>query len=550
LGSYLVTAATTTTVTAKTNANLNGLYILKNALSANDKFSDNTGENLGARGLQFYGNEVMTLGANISSGTTLEVSVPNAGISTTQRFELGSYIQVDNEIMRITSSTLSGSSNNEISVIRGVLGTVKENHVAGALITKITPRAIQFHRPSIIRASGHTFEYLGYGPGNYSTSLPQVQVKTLSEEEEFLAQAEESACGIVVYSGLNNDGDFFIGNKKINSATGKESTFDIPVATITGQDPSRLSVVFDEVIVKERLLVEGGKSKTILSEFDGPVNFGGQVKINGGLTVNGTFKLNNTFNITDTTQSINVDTGAFTVDGGVGINKNLNVGGLLNVAGVVTATSFHGDGSQLTGIDQTRLVDSNGATRVQATTTGATVTGDITANGGDFGNITVGVSNDNTITTTSGNLTLDSNGGTLVVNDNLDVNGTGTHTFAGSISVTGSGTFTGDVIAFASDDRLKTNKINITGALDKVDTLSGFTYNFNEAAGELGFDIDIRYAGVSAQEVREVLPEAVHPAPVGKGYITVQYEKLVPLLIEAIKELRQEVKDLRNSINN
>ena len=113
-----------------------------------------------------------------------------------------------------------------------------------------------------------------------------------------------------------------------------------------------------------------------------------------------------------------------------------------------------------------------------------------------------------------------------------------------------SGSFTGDVIAFASDDRLKTNKISITGALDKVDTLNGFTYNFNEAAGELGFDIDIRYAGVSAQEVREVLPEAVHPAPVGKGYITVQYEKLVPLLIEAIKELRQEVNDLKNSINN
>ena len=68
-------------------------------------------------------------------------------------------------------------------------------------------------------------------------------------------------------------------------------------------------------------MVEGGKSKTILSEFDGPVNFGGQVKINGGLTVNGTFKLNNTFNITDTTQSINVDTGAFTVDGGVVLTR-------------------------------------------------------------------------------------------------------------------------------------------------------------------------------------------------------------------------------------
>ncbi|MHA2202010.1 MAG: hypothetical protein ACXABN_19255, partial [Candidatus Thorarchaeota archaeon] len=64
---------------------------------------------------------------------------------------------------------------------------------------------------------GHTFEYLGYGPGNYSTGLPQVQTRTLTELEEYLAQAQDRSGGIVVYTGLNNDGDFYIGNKKINS---------------------------------------------------------------------------------------------------------------------------------------------------------------------------------------------------------------------------------------------------------------------------------------------------------------------------------------------
>ena len=66
--------------------------------------------------------------------------------------------------------------------------------------------------------------------------------------------------------------------------------------------------------------------------------------------------------------------------------------GKVSIGGSITAASFHGDGSQLSGIsvDSTALVDSNSATRVQATTSGATVTGDITATNATFsGNLTV-----------------------------------------------------------------------------------------------------------------------------------------------------------------
>ena len=109
---------------------------------------------------------------------------------------------------------------------------------------------------------------------------------------------------------------------------------------------------------------------------------------------------------------------------------------------------------------------------------------------------------------------------------------------------------TGDLVAFASDDRLKTNKEQLTGALDKVCSLSGFTFNFNETAGELGFNTDHTYVGVSAQDVQKVLPEAVYPAPASDKYITVQYEKIVPLLIEAIKELSDKVSALEDKLNN
>lgn len=160
------------------------------------------------------------------------------------------------------------------------------------------------------------------------------------------------------------------------------------------------------------------------------------------------------------------------------------------------------------------------------------------------------------IAATNGNLHLESLGGSYPIYLNyyrgggVNVNGT--------LAVTGAITATTTVTAYYSDDRLKTRIGNIENALDKIDQLSGFLYVENDLAKSFGFNNSEVQVGVSAQGVLAVQPEAVRPAPFdtnrdgtsksGENYLTVQYEKLVPLLIEGIKELRQELNTIKQSI--
>jgi hypothetical protein len=99
---------------------------------------------------------------------------------------------------------------------------------------------------------------------------------------------------------------------------------------------------------------------------------------------------------------------------------------------------------------------------------------------------------------------------------------------------------TNNVIAFYSDDRLKTRLGNIEDALAKVKTLDTFYYEANELAQSMGYE-PIRDVAVSAQQVQAIMPETVAPAPIDDKYLTVRYERLVPLLIAAIKELEAKV---------
>jgi hypothetical protein len=88
---------------------------------------------------------------------------------------------------------------------------------------------------------------------------------------------------------------------------------------------------------------------------------------------------------------------------------------------------------------------------------------------------------------------------------------------------------------------------NIQGALDKVKSLNGFYYEANEIAQELGYKVK-REVGVSAQEVQAVLPEIVTAAPISDEYLTVYYERLTALLIEAVKELAEKVEELESQV--
>jgi hypothetical protein len=124
---------------------------------------------------------------------------------------------------------------------------------------------------------------------------------------------------------------------------------------------------------------------------------------------------------------------------------------------------------------------------------------------------------------------------------------------AGGGYLSGTLNVTGDVVAYYSDMRLKTKLEDLTGAVSKIKMLNSFYYEPNEKALELGYKKE-RRIGLSAQEVQEVLPEAVskasisHDPKVEEDYLSVDYAKLVPLLVEGIKELKAEIEELKKQI--
>jgi hypothetical protein len=126
-------------------------------------------------------------------------------------------------------------------------------------------------------------------------------------------------------------------------------------------------------------------------------------------------------------------------------------------------------------------------------------------------------------------------------------------------------TCTDNIVAYYSDERLKNIIGNIPNALDKINKLNGFYYTNNELAKSFGYKDDKMQIGVSAQEVNAILPEVISLAPFdmefdeeirtqksksGENYMTVQYDRLVPILIEAIKELSNKVEKLEQKLNN
>ena len=206
----------------------------------------------------------------------------------------------------------------------------------------------------------------------------------------------------------------------------------------------------------------------------------------------------------------------------------------MSATGAVTAGSFSG-----TTVSATGAVTAGSFSGTTVSATGA-----VTA--GSFSGTTVSATG--TVTAGSFSGTTVSATGSLALQPTSGSVGIGKTNPSYTLEVVGSLGVTGDISALYSDDRLKTRLAPIDHAMDKVSRLSAFTYRNNALASTFGFADDIVRVGLSAQEVAAVLPEAVTSAPfdatpegtslTGDRYLTVRYERIVPLLVAALHEVR------------
>jgi hypothetical protein len=268
----------------------------------------------------------------------------------------------------------------------------------------------------------------------------------------------------------------------------------------------------------------------------------------------------------------------------------------------INSTSISGNGSNITSVNATQLGGTAAASYQLNSTLSANITsyltapaaiGGTTANTGNFTTInaathSVGTSFvANTIQVTIAGIPLSANGSTGTAGFVLTSNGTtgapywqstsgfgltgaqiaannwnftstsGVNAYAFSAGTTlgaqGEIRATNNITAYYSSDiRLKTNITPIANALFKLNTVSGVEFDWTEdhikaAGGEDGYFVRKHDVGVIAQEIQKILPEAVGER--GDGILAVKYERIVPLLIEAIKELKVVIDDLKEKID-
>ena len=238
-------------------------------------------ESLDGRMATQYAGVTTTINGSIANAFIDSIGISNLDVFASD-LKIGDYLKIEEELVRVKNTVSPGSGS--VTVFRGVLGTKASAHGVFTLIERVKPFPVELRRHSIIRASGHTFEYVGFGPGNYSTALPDKHDRAISADEELLAQSAKRSGGINFYTGMNDKGISYSGNKKLSTITGREEIFDTPVRTITGEDiltePAINVITPIEGTFSRSIKVEGGPDNKTTSEFNGPII------VNNKLTVN------------------------------------------------------------------------------------------------------------------------------------------------------------------------------------------------------------------------------------------------------------------------
>ena len=559
--------------------------------NATNSTTTNNGALIVTGGVGVGGN--LRVGGNLGATTiagTLTVNSPNVttlggATNISGATNINSTLSVSGTT-NISNSTQSSSTTTGSLVVAGGVGIVKDLWVGGTIYGAINASAItgtiENSNTVLVNTSGNT--------GTFSIGLfAGIGFNPAVIDPGFTYNANTNALSIPGPTSIG--GDLSVTGTLNNTTIAGTLTVNSPNTTTLGGPTNVNSTLSVSGTTRITNTTQSTLTSTGALVVSGGVGIGGNLRVGGnlgGTTIDGSLTVNSPYstslgptnirssveiegvaNITNTTQSTSTTTGALVVTGGVGIGGNLRVGGNLGnttIDGTLTvnspnATTLGGATNITSTLDVSGITRITNATNSTTTSNGALV---VTGGVGVGGNLNVAgnLSVSGTISATIDGVTEDANA--------VRINGAGNsgEFFVGLIPDTSSTYRTpaidsgirfnagtnvlsveGDIVAFASDDRLKTNIKQIENALDKVVSLSGFTFNFNDTAKELGFNPEIKYVGVSAQEVEEVLPEAVAACPADDKYLTVKYEKLVPLLVEAIKDIKNELELLKEKVS-
>lgn len=383
-------------------------------------------------------------------------------------------------ITRIALEKLKARAGVEFDKNRAIAPSTERILVKESLSTSTEGILIGLRRPSVIRASGHTWEWTGYL--NYDTAFPTFQGDPLEQDFALGKIIVEENGGRVYATGMNEEGSYYIGTTVFDLRSGEQ--YAIPLKA--DNEPGNITnQVLNNVIIKNTVLMND-KSKII---FQGA----GEILLSKDTSIN------------STTGFIDSSHAAYASDNKAGLvqlAKPEEIAGARNL-------------KNLTGISDRVVVSAlQLATELQTRLSGFVsggigVTVGVTPNAGDpddpdddFNQYTISIGQD------------------VAKTADVEFN---------------SVTATADICAF-SDIRLKQNVISIDNSLAKIEGLRGVSY-------ELKADPGIPHLGLIAQEVKEVVPEVVSHDTSSDMY-KVSYQSLIPVLIEAVKELSDRVKRL------
>ena len=332
----------------------------------------------------------------------------------------------------------------------------------------------------------------------------------------------------------------------------QEQVEDIVGAMVDGGTETRIGVTYDDTNGRLNFVVDDMTANTTYSQATSSTL--GLVKI--GYSENGK---NYPVELSNGQMYVNVpwvdtntNTTNFNINANGGTNENISAGEAIRFDGG-GATSVSRSGNTITISSTDTNTDTNTVTSVGVS--GQQNTGTITLQASGASSIS---QSGNTITISSTDTNTDTNttysagsgltlSGTEFSVSNIYARNMNQYTATNSVVTFAEVRSTGNVTAYYSDDRLKDRQGNIESALDKVSSLNGFYFKQNEKGNEITPQYaDKLQVGVSAQEIKSVLPEVVVENAIDGQYDSVHYDKVVPLLIEAIKELKSEIESLKS----